>query len=63
MERNKGDTKRKAISISIHEDEALQFQKSLIRLLDRIEVQVSDQVQRDDIKVVFKLLEYFSKES
>jgi hypothetical protein len=63
MERNKGDTQKKAFSVLISEDEALRIRRSLIRLLDGIEVQESDQVQLEDIKVIFKLLEYFSKES
>ncbi len=63
MERNKGDTQEKAIPISINEEEALRFRQSLIRLLDRIEVQASDQIQLVDIKEIYKLLEYFSKDS
>ncbi|SEG10970.1 hypothetical protein [Algoriphagus boritolerans] len=62
MERNKGDTEEKPIPILIPEEEAQRFRIALIRLLERIEVQASDQVQLDDIKEVFKLLEHFSKQ-
>lgn len=62
-DRNKGDTEINGLSLHLNQEEASRFRESLIRLLDRIEVQESDQVQLEDIKVIFKLLEYFSKES
>ena len=62
-DRNKGDTETNGFSLHLNQEEASRFRESLIRLLDRIEVQESDQVQLEDIKEIFKLLEYFSKES
>ena len=63
LERNKGDTQLNGLSLRIDKEEASRFRESLIRILDRIEVLESDQVQLKDIKEIFKLLEYFSKES
>lgn len=63
LERNKGDTKEKVIPIQIKEEEVKRFREALIRILNQIEIQTGDQVQLEDIKEVFKLLEYFSKES
>ncbi|OOG69920.1 hypothetical protein B0E43_19615 [Algoriphagus sp. A40] len=62
-DRNKGDTQFSGLSLQLDQEETSRFRESLIRLLDRIEVQASDQVQLNDIKEIFKLLEYFSKES
>lgn len=63
IQRNKGDTQLNGLSLRIDKEEASRFRESLIRILDRIEVLESDQVQLKDIKEIFKLLEYFSKES
>ena len=61
--RNKGDTQLNGLFLRIDQEEVSKFRDSLIRILDRIEVLESNQVQQEDIKEVFKLLEYFSKES
>ena len=61
--RNKGDTQLNGLSLQLDQEEASRIRESLIRILDRIEVLESDQVQLYDIKEVFKLLEYFSKDS
>lgn len=63
IQRNKGDTQLNGLSLQVDQEEASRIRESLIRILDRIEVLESDQVQLYDIKEVFKLLEYFSKDS
>lgn len=63
IERNKGDTQLNGLSLRIDQEEASRFRESLIRILDRIEVLESNQVQLEDIKLVFKLLGYFSNET
>lgn len=63
IERNKGDTQVKGLSLQLDQEEATKFRESLIRLLDQIELLESDQVQRDNIKTIYKLLDYFSKDS
>ena len=61
IERNKGDTQRLHVQVSLQADQALKIREALIRTLDRIPVQDSDQVQLNDIREIFKLLEYFSE--
>jgi hypothetical protein len=63
IERNKGDTEVKGLSLQLNQEEAAKFRESLIRLLDQIEILEIDQAQRDDIKTIYKLLDYLSKDS
>lgn len=63
IERNKGDTQVNGLSLQLDQEEATKFRESLIRLLDQIEILESNRVQRDDIKKIYKLLDYFSKDS
>ncbi|MDP3198926.1 MAG: hypothetical protein Q8M62_03800 [Algoriphagus sp.] len=63
LEKNKGDTQVKGLSLQLDQEEANKYRESMIRLLDRIEILESDQVQRDDIKTIYRLLDYFSKDS
>lgn len=63
IERNKGDTQVKGLSLQLNQEEVTKFRESLIRLLDQIEILESNQVQLDDIKTIYKLLDYFSKDS
>jgi len=61
IERNKGDTKELGLKMSLDANEVSKFRKALIRILERVEVQDSNQAQQEDIKEIFKLLDYFSE--
>lgn len=61
IERNKGDTKELGLQMSLDANEVSKFRKALIRILERVEVQDSNQAQQEDIKEIFKLLDYFSE--
>jgi sulfur relay (sulfurtransferase) DsrF/TusC family protein len=61
IQRNKGDTPRIGIQINLEVEQAARYKDALIRILSQIPVQESDQVQLNDIKEVFKLLDYFSE--
>ena len=61
IQRNKGDTKELGLQLSLDALEVAKFRNALIRLLERVEVQNSDQEQQEDIKDIFKLLDYFSE--
>lgn len=60
IERNKGDTKELGLQLRLNANEVGKFRTALIRILERVEVQSSDQAQQEDIKEIFKLLDYFS---
>lgn len=61
LERNKGDTPKAGIQISLEVEQATKVKDALIRILSQIPVQESNQVQLNDIKEIFKLLDHFSK--
>ncbi|PZX59355.1 hypothetical protein LV84_01386 [Algoriphagus ratkowskyi] len=60
-ERNKGDTQDLEDSILIPKEQVDQFSNSLVRILDMIDLENCDRVQREDIKNVYRLLTYFYK--
>lgn len=60
IQRNKGDTPETGIQISLEADQADRYREALIRVLALIPVQESNQVQLNDIKEIFKLLDHFS---
>lgn len=61
IERNKGDTKEFGLQLCLQAQEVAMFRNALIRILERVEVKKSNQEQREDIKYIFKLLDYFSE--
>jgi hypothetical protein len=63
IERNKGDTPETGIQISLEADQANRYREALIRVLALIPVQESNQVQLNDIKEIFKLLDHFSSKT
>ncbi|WP_425639455.1 hypothetical protein ACPUEN_07395 [Algoriphagus yeomjeoni] len=65
LERNKGDTQDLEKSVLIPKNEASHFKESILRILERVKLENCDsdthrKVQLDDIKNIYKLLEYFS---
>lgn len=61
IERNKGDTKESGFQLVLKFQEVEKFRNSLFRILEKIEVQTSDQTGQDDIKSIYKLLDYLAK--
>ncbi|WP_297337988.1 hypothetical protein [Algoriphagus sp.] len=61
IQRNKGDTQRLNVHFSLEANQASKIKEALIRTLDRILVQETDQEQLNDIREIYKLLEYFSE--
>ena len=61
IERNKGDTEELGLRINLDVNQASRFKNALIRILDKVEIQTGDQVQQEDIKEIFRLLDYFSE--
>ncbi|MDG1277538.1 MAG: hypothetical protein P8O16_09680 [Algoriphagus sp.] len=59
--RNKGDTQDLDKSVLIPKNEASQFKDSLLRTLELVELENSNQVQQEDIKNIYKLLAYFTE--
>lgn len=60
IQRNKGDTSPIGLQVILQVDQATKYKNALIRILNRISVEDSDQAQQEDIKEIFKLLDYFS---
>ncbi|WP_339880596.1 hypothetical protein [uncultured Algoriphagus sp.] len=60
LERNKGDTQDLEKSVLIPKDEASHFKESILRVLEKLELENCNKVQQTDIKNIYKLLEYFS---
>jgi hypothetical protein len=58
--RNKGDTQDLENTVLIPKNEASQFRESILRILEKIELENSNKVQLADIKNIYQLLEYFS---
>ncbi|RIW13103.1 hypothetical protein D0X99_16970 [Algoriphagus lacus] len=61
IERNKGDTEELGPRINLDANQASRFKNALIRILEKVEIQSGDQVQQEDIKEIFRLLDYFSE--
>ena len=61
LQRNKGDTIITDSWIKIPSIEVIDFKKSLINLLQLVELEKCDRAQQSDIKNIFKLLDYFSE--
>ena len=59
-ERNKGHTQDFQETILIPGSLVCRLNESLQRLLSIVDLEKSDKVQRDDVKNIYKLLEYFS---
>lgn len=60
LQRNKGDTQDLEKSVLIPKSETSQFQESILRILEKLELENCNKVQQADIKNIYKLLEYFS---
>ena len=60
IQRNKGDTQDLEKSVLIPKDEASHFKESILRVLEKLELDNCNKVQQADIKNIYKLLEYFS---
>lgn len=60
LQRNKGDTQDLENSVLIPKDEASHFKESILRVLEKLELENCNKVQQADIKNIYKLLEYFS---
>ncbi|WP_268035801.1 hypothetical protein [Algoriphagus sp. PAP.12] len=66
IDRNKGHTKELDGIIQIPGAEAGLFRDSLLKILDLVKLEecssdIHRKVQREDIKHIYRLLEYFSK--
>ncbi len=61
IQRNKGHTQKFEMSFRFESSQVSKFKDAIIRILDRVKVQESDQVQLNDVKEIYKLLEYFSE--
>jgi len=60
VQRNKGDTQDLEKSVLIPKNEASHFKESILRILENLKLENCNKVQQDDIKNIYKLLEYFS---
>jgi len=61
LERNKGDTQDLDDTILIPKEQASQFSNSLLRILESIDLEKCNRVQREDVKNIYRLLTYFFK--
>ncbi|REG77510.1 hypothetical protein [Algoriphagus antarcticus] len=60
-ERNKGDTQDLKDLVLIPKEQVDQFSNSLLRILESIDLEKCDRVQREDVKNIYRLLTYFFK--
>lgn len=60
VQRNKGDTQDFEKSVLIPFEEVKPLKESLLRVLTTVKLEKSKSVQREDVKNIYKLLEYFS---
>lgn len=60
IQRNKGDTQDFEKSVLIPFEEVKPLKESLLRVLTTVKLEKSKSVQREDVKNIYKLLEYFS---
>jgi len=60
IHRNKGDTQDVERSVLIPFEEVKPFKEALLRVLKTVKLEKCKSVQREDVKQIYKLLEYFS---
>ncbi len=63
LHRNKGDTQDLEKSVLIPKNEASHFKESILRILEKLELENCNKVQLVDIKNIYQLLEYFSSKN